>query len=89
MKTCSKPAELDKKLFEDKFFASSEAFDGLQLQFTGLALKLDSTEENVRSCKFSVMYFFHDKFGICNNQRYFAFCSHACEKVLTVLLLFQ
>ncbi|KAI3844575.1 hypothetical protein MKW92_027532 [Papaver armeniacum] len=44
-------AEHDKKVFEDKFLASSEAFDSLQLQMTGLTLKIDSTEENMRKCE--------------------------------------
>ncbi|XP_026402294.1 synaptonemal complex protein 1-like isoform X2 [Papaver somniferum] len=47
-------AEHDKKVFEDKFLASSEAFDSLQLQMTGLTLKIDSTEENMRKCEESL-----------------------------------
>ncbi|KAI3985691.1 hypothetical protein MKX01_030605 [Papaver californicum] len=44
-------AEHDKKVFEDKFSASSEAFDSLQLQMTGLTLKIDSTEQSMRKCE--------------------------------------
>ncbi|XP_026419162.1 synaptonemal complex protein 1-like [Papaver somniferum] len=47
-------AEHDKKVFEDKFLVSSEAFDSLQLQMTGLTLKIDSTEENMRKCEESL-----------------------------------
>ncbi|XP_026435014.1 synaptonemal complex protein ZEP1-like [Papaver somniferum] len=47
-------AEHDKKVFEDKFLASSEAFDSLQLQMTGLTLKIDSAEENMRKCEESL-----------------------------------
>ncbi|KAI3931424.1 hypothetical protein MKX01_040341 [Papaver californicum] len=42
-------AKHDKKVFEDKFSASSEAFDSLQLQMTGLTLKIGSTEQSMRN----------------------------------------
>ncbi|KAL5705256.1 hypothetical protein ACHQM5_023585 [Ranunculus cassubicifolius] len=41
-------AEQDKKVFEDKLSASGDAFDNLQLQFSGLSKKLESAEENLR-----------------------------------------
>ncbi|KAI3996622.1 hypothetical protein MKX01_009454 [Papaver californicum] len=44
-------AEHDKKVFEDKFSTSSEAFESLQLQTTALTLKIDSTEQNMRKCE--------------------------------------
>ncbi|MCL7040848.1 hypothetical protein MKW94_013973 [Papaver nudicaule] len=44
-------AENDKKVFEDKFVASSEAFDNLHLQMAGLTLRMDSTKENMGKCE--------------------------------------
>ncbi|KAF9610184.1 hypothetical protein IFM89_020693 [Coptis chinensis] len=41
-------AEQDKKVFEDKLSASSNAFESLQLQLSGLSVKLEAGEENIR-----------------------------------------
>ncbi|XP_010269266.1 PREDICTED: synaptonemal complex protein 1-like [Nelumbo nucifera] len=42
-------AEQDKRFFEDKLSASSEAFDSLHLQMNDLSAKLESAEETIRN----------------------------------------
>lgn len=44
-------AEKDKETLENKLSASSEALESLNKQMDGLSLKLDSTQETIKSRK--------------------------------------
>lgn len=44
-------AEKDKETLENKLSASSEALESLNRQMDGLSLKLDSTQETIKSRK--------------------------------------